>query len=138
MLRDQHTCQFANLSVLYLEKVAHIRYGLSVVAETLHGQVTMDEEPIIAPDLMQIAQRICTDRTINVCGQTECTGPSVFLLKLIVRQYGTACLEKITVNHPWVVPDVLHNKDQVHFCVCMMLFMTLDLISFRTKGETLL
>ena len=94
-----------------------MRYGLSVVAEILSRQVTVDEEPIIAPRLMQIANKICTDRTINTFDQSACTGPSVFLVKLIVRQYGVACLDKIVVDHPWVVPEVLQSQGQV--CSCM-------------------
>ena len=115
MLCRQHTCRFSELSVSYLEKVAHMRFGLSVVAEILRREVTTDEEPIVARRLMPIANKICSDATINVFDQHICTGPSVFLVKLIVRHYGIACLEKIVANHPWVVPEALQNQGQVSF-----------------------
>ena len=108
---------FANVSVSYLEKVAHMRYGLSVVAEILRRQVTVDEEPVVAHHLMQIANKICTDRTLNDFDPSVCAGPSVFLVRLIVRQYGIGYLEKIIPNHPWVMPEILQNEDQVCLCI---------------------
>eukprot|EP00731_Ephydatia_muelleri_P024235 Em0016g506a len=112
VLGNQHTRRFADVSVLYLEKVSHMRYGLSVVAEVLRRQVTVDEQPIVAHRLIQIANKICTDSTLNDFDPSVCTGPSFFLLKLIVRHYGIACLEKIVANHPWVVPEILQNEGQ--------------------------
>ena len=119
VLCAQHTCRFADLSVSYLEKVAHMRYGLSVVAEIFSREVTVDEKPIIARRLMQIALKICTDKTVNVFDESGCTGPCIFLVKLIVRQYGVACLDKIVEKHPWVVPEVLRNVGQVCHMQCV-------------------
>ena len=119
VLCAQHTCRFADLSVSYLEKVAHMRYGLSVVAEIFSREVTVDEKPIIARRLMQIALKICTDKTVNVFDESGCTGPCIFLVKLIVRQYGVACLDKIVEKHPWVVPEVLRNVGQVCHMQCL-------------------
>ena len=110
-----------------------MRYGLSVVAEVLRRQVTVDEEPLVAHRLMQIANKICTDRTLNEFDPSVCTGPSVFLVKLIIRQYGIACLEKIIPNHPWVMPEILQNEGQV-CCMQYSWFLYMNDVNISLLG----
>ena len=99
----------ASVSVGYLEAVAKARYALSVVAEKLKdNQVDMD--------LLHIASTICTDRkvnTVDITGTADTTGPVVYLLKLLVRQFGFPCLKQVSQTHPWVIPQELKRGDEV-------------------------
>lgn len=108
----QH-CEQGNLSIAYLEEIGHMRYGLSVVANVLHSEVTATEKSIPAPNLLRVARKICSDSNINDLSQSLCTGPAVFLVKTLVRQYGNSCLESVFVNHSWVLPKALQNKNKV-------------------------
>ena len=128
----QH-CDQGKFSIPYLEDIGHLRYGLSVVATILHSEVTAAQESITAPNLLRVAREICADDNINVISQSLCTGPAVFLVKTLVRQYGNSCLESVFVNHSWVVPDALQNKSKVMLLISSCLHV--GEICFRTTGK---
>ena len=98
------------ISLGYIEGVAKIRFALSVVAEQFHRSI------IMKTDLLRAVKTVCTDPSINHIdntGETDTTGPALYLLKLIVRRYGFPCLTKVSVEHPWVVPHKLKPEDEV-------------------------
>jgi len=98
------------ISLGYVEGVAKVRFALSVVAEQFHKRITMK------PALLHAVRTVCTDSTVNHIDQTEqsdTTGPVLYLLKLIVRQFGFPCLKEVSVEHPWVMPDELKTADEV-------------------------
>jgi len=98
------------ISLGYIEGVAKVRFALSVVAEQLHKHVTMK------PALLHAVRTVCTDPSINHIGdtgQTDTTGPALYLLRLIVRQFGFPYLTEVSVEHPWVVPHELKTADEV-------------------------
>ena len=67
-------------------------------------------------DLLRIAHALCTDRkvnTVDVTGKADTTGPVVYLLKLLVRQFGFPCLKLVSQTHPWVIPQELKRGDDV-------------------------
>ena len=106
-----HDCSRSNASVSvgYLEAIAKARYALSVVAENL-------KDNQLDGDLLRIAHALCTDRqvnTIDVTGKADTTGPVVYLLKLLVRQFGFPCLQLVSQSHPWVIPQELKRGDDV-------------------------
>ena len=68
------------------------------------------------PALLHVVRMVCTDPSINHIddtGQSDTTGPVLYLLKLIVRQFGFPCLTEVSVEHPWVVPHELKPDDEV-------------------------
>ena len=138
MLQEAHSAfQVSSYSqgdaLLYvLEGVAKARYGLSVVAVLLNELVSEDSEGtdsqplhgIIAQQLLQVAKALCTDEGINhidIIGDSDSTGPIVYLLKLLVRDYGTHCLQRVSETHQWTLPPELvhvYEVSIVHVCAC--------------------
>ena len=111
------------ISLGYIEGVANVRFALSVVAEQFHKRVTMK------PALLHAVRMVCIDPSINHIddtGQTDTTGPVLYLLKLIVRQFGFPCLKEVSVEHPWIMPHELMTADEV-----TMLTVILFLISYK-------
>ena len=98
-------------------------------------------------EIMQLVEVVCTDPVINTTdfaasGQ-DVVGPAVYLLKLLVRQYGFPILRQVSEQHPWIVPEGLHNTDQVvadttymyqlcSHCICCLMQRRLVLISGLT------
>ena len=66
---------------------------------------------------MELAERVCTDRAINTtdfgASGEDVVGPAVYLLKLLVRQYGFPCLKEVSQQHQWILPEGLRSDDQV-------------------------
>ena len=100
----------SEISLGYIEGVAKVRFALSVVAELFHKNAPA------RPALLLATREVCTDTTINHIddtGQTDTTGPLLYFLKLIVRQYGFPCLAEVSAAHTWVVPLELRRADEV-------------------------
>lgn len=98
------------ISLDYIEGVAKVRFALSVIAELFHKHVTA------GPTLLRGIREMCTDTAINHfddTGQADTVGPVIYLLKLIVRQYGFPCLAEVSTAHTWVVPPELRKADEV-------------------------
>ena len=69
-----------------------------------------------ANQLVHVAEVLCTDSGVNhidVTGDSDITGPIVYLLKLLVRKYGTDCLQRVSKDHQWVVPPPLRPGQEV-------------------------
>ena len=52
-------------------------------------------------------RRACTAEGVNsidATGESNTTGPIVYLLKLLMRQSGISCLKKAVEKYHWVVP----------------------------------
>ncbi len=114
------------ISLEYLEGVAQVRYALSFIAELLSKQTTgtpiesHQELGVFVNQLLPAAREACTDPTVNkvdVVGTSGIVGPVVYLLKLLVRRYGTHCLQNIvsspTLLCSWVVPHELQRSEEV-------------------------
>lgn len=101
----------SQVSLGYIEGIAKVRFALSVVAELFHEDVAMKST------LLDAVKKVCTDTSINCVDsstkQSDITGPVLYLLKLIVRQYGFSCLEKVSAAYTWVVPPELKKVDEV-------------------------
>ena len=99
-----------SLSMPYLESIAQIRFALSVVAELLFKQNQIRVARVChthtAHLLIQAAKDYCTDDNIN----DEDSGPAVYLVKLLVRQYGMSFITTLTADPTsmkWIVPPHL-------------------------------
>ena len=109
---EQHT---NNVTLEYLEGVAKVRYALSVVAELLNqiDHACSYEDSVLVDKLLGLAREVCVDPNINIIGQGNTVGPAVFLIKLLVRQYGLKYLYKASEAHAWVVPEQLKQTGVV-------------------------
>ena len=109
----------AHISVEFLEGVAKVRFSLSVVADILEKQVSSKQRITSSSQAQQLvytAQNICRDPNVNVIdttGQLDTTGPIVYLMRLLVRQYGMPCLEKVAQVYSWVIPRELKCTQEV-------------------------
>ena len=108
-----------------LEGVAKVRYALQVAAGLLQQQINevggaspASHAHIVhgamANRLLEEARHACTMEgvnTIDSTGERNTTGPIVYLLKMIVRQWGVGCLKKVLERHQWVVPVELRQDE---------------------------
>ncbi len=97
------------MSVQYLEAVAGVRFAFSVLAEQLRNDRVSDTIAGIARDL-------CMDTRLNIIDpsdRVDTTGPVLYLVKLLVRQFGFPCLKRVGQAHPWVIPEGLRKKENV-------------------------
>ena len=117
------------MSVQFLEGLAKVRFSLSVVADILEKEFSSKQTIHPSSQTMQLiytTQNVCSDLHVNVIdtsGRLDTTGPVVYLMRLLVRQYGMPCLEKVTKTYPWVVPQQLKSVQEVsevriHKCNC--------------------
>ena len=108
----------SHTSLSYLEAVAKLRCSLSVVAELLHTQQTVecwqytnDDEFIL---LIDEVKNFCSHFQLkeNEAGPW----PAVYLVKLLMRRYGPSFLYSMCKNTDflWIVPEHLRSIDEVH------------------------
>ena len=63
--------------------------------------------------LLKAAGQMCSDHEVNCIDPAErqnTMGPLIYLLKLIVRQYGMPCLRVAAQVHDWLIPTQLKTK----------------------------
>ena len=105
------------ISIELLEGIAKMRYSLSRVAYFLQGT---SSKPVSSNSKMgqfvHMAKLICSDANVNIIdtsGSHDTTGPFVYLMRVLVRQYGMSCLEEVAATYPWVIPRELVGKQEV-------------------------
>jgi hypothetical protein len=120
----------SNISMKVLEGVAKMRYGLLVVAELLQLQAnpikgvsfsnqSQNIHGRLASTLLDTARYACTSDKLNIINTSgsAAVGPIVYLLKLLVRQAGISCLNKLVAEHSWVVPLNLKKTEEEQIAV---------------------
>ena len=124
----QHGQYTDSVTLDYLEGVAKVRFALSVVSELLNqnDQPRSHEDGVLVVRLLQQAREVCVDASINSIddtGQRDTVGPVVFLIKLLMRQYGLNTLQRASEAHAWIVPEQLKQTGEVrktnHLSICM-------------------
>lgn len=111
------------ITIEYLEGIAAFRFAMREIASLLNlsyiqGTVERSQqEHRLKLEIMQLAEELCLDSIINTVdfadGLKDVEGPALYLLKLMVRQYGYPCLKHGLVDHPWIVPKGLQLSDKV-------------------------
>ena len=111
------------ITIGYLEGVAGIRFAIMEIANLLHSNYSNDRsrkstrEKQLHYQALQLAEDLCTNPTINTsdfaASGGDVVGPAVYLIKLLVRQYGFACLKDIFKQYEWIIPEGLRTTDQV-------------------------
>ena len=112
------------ITIRYLEAVAGIRFAMMEAAVLLHSWFGEQETLIHTQQqqqlfqLMQTTENICSDPVINTTNFSEgdAVGPAIYLLKLLVRRFGFTCLQKISIEQRWIIPEGLRQADQVSLC----------------------
>ncbi len=114
VLANEHIQQ---VSIAYLEAVATVKFGLQVIVHLLHSQCYGSESSSESVfDLLHLVQKICLDPVIHVTDtsyEKDVMGPAIYLVKLLVREFGSASLVKISSIHKWIIPDSLKSSHQV-------------------------
>ena len=100
--------------------MAGVRFGLSVAAELLKNGHTDNR-------LLLITRDLCLDNRVNIIdptGRVDTTGPVLYLLRQLIRQFGQDCLKTVSEAHPWVVPEELRGGEEVRqWSVCVQLLV---------------
>ena len=82
------------------------------ITHLLHSNYTDAQQQLIFD--MRPVEELCADSRINtVASNTDVVGPAVYLVKLLVRQYGFPCLKQVCEIHPWIIPEGLRTANQV-------------------------
>ena len=108
-----------DVTVEYLEGVAGVRYALVLVADILNCRVSGAREHSFtaqANELLTLAKTVCTETRINhidMTATTDTIGPSVYLLKLLVRHFGSARMIEASNACDWVLPPQLRTENTV-------------------------
>lgn len=97
------------ITLPYLEGIAKIRYSLSVVAELLHCQSSGERQCLhtnYSRLLLEMAKKCCEDVNLNYNETDKDSGPGVFLVKQLARQYGVTFLTNVTSEEEmkWIIP----------------------------------
>ena len=122
VLEDSYLALLEHLhcvSLQYLEAVASARFALSVLAQELNSDC-------VSSTLLRVARDLCMDTRLNVIdptGRVDTTGPVIYLMKLLVRQFGFPCLQSVSQAHPWVVPESLRRVDNVSACSACLCYL---------------
>ena len=97
------------MAELLNKQISRVGTAIQLVAsDHCHGAV--------ATQLLQVARMLCTDKGINhidATGGSDTTGPIAYLLKLLMRQYGSDCLQKVSEAQHWVMPPELRQGEEV-------------------------
>ena len=96
------------MAELLNKQISRVETATQSVSQHYHG--------VDATQLVHAAEGLCTDKDINhidVTGDSDMTGPIVYLIKLLMRQYGTDCLQQVSGRHQWVVPPELRQREEV-------------------------
>ena len=113
-----------SMSFSPLECFAKVRFALSVVAETLKGQMELKnpndivEEFSSATYLFEAAKNICTSSDLNHIDASDSFGPNIYLLKLLIRRYGFTTLPKFVELHDWLIPKEFQAELTVSLLMC--------------------
>lgn len=110
-----------SINIGYLEGIAGIRFSIMEVANLLHSGFIDDTAKKSRPVqqvqfvIMQLAEELCVDPAINTTdfAASDVVGPAIYLLKLLVRQFGFPCLKHVSEHCQWIIPEDLRIADQV-------------------------
>lgn len=99
-----------------IDRDVNIRFSLLALTEVLQ----IEQNGYHYMNLLRAAGNLCSDRQINCIdstGRRDTVGPVIYLLKLLVRQYGMPWLKGTVEIHDWILPaelildDVKMNND---------------------------
>ena len=106
-----------SIHLQYLEGIAKLRYAIVVVAELLHCQhgASSRHQSYYTYEtqlLLDATKRCCNNDIIN----TDNSGPGVFIVKQLARQYGVSFLTNLTSDQTmqWIVPHHLQRSNEVN------------------------
>ena len=113
------------ISVSYLQGLARVRFAIWEIAALLHSHFGQEGKTELLyvqlsdneNKLMQLAKKVCTDPSINSTNfrskNADMSGPAIYLLKLLVRQYGFSLLKQASEKFVWIIPEGLRTADLV-------------------------
>ena len=102
-----------NFSLPYFEGVAKLRFALIFIAEVLYK--LSERQQMYTHELyllLEKAKECCLDTLFN----SEETGPGIFLVKQLYKQFGKAFIEAFVSSNTamqWIVPSHLQKSEEV-------------------------
>ena len=116
-----HAMTPQEITVDYLEGIAGVRFALVLTADILNSRISKARSrehsfTAQADHLLRLTERVCTDASINhidITGTTDTIGPNVYLLKLLVRQFGSTQMMEVSKVCGWVLPPQLRTEHTV-------------------------
>lgn len=85
-----------------------MRFAMMEVAALLDS--SCQAQPL-SFQLLKTVEEVCADPDINFTKGGVIVGPAMYLVKLLVRQYGFSFLKRISKEYPWIVPDTLRKTE---------------------------
>ena len=87
-----------------IEAIATMRFSLRMIGNDLihHKYLTRTDK---------VVKTVLSDMSLN----TLETGPSIYILRIIVRRFGYTQLMNVMKEYPWIVPDHLKTSFKVLF-----------------------
>ena len=110
----------------HVDRDANIRFSLLALTEVLQNE----QNGYHFMELLRAAGHVCSEHQINCIdptGRRDNVGPVIYLLKLLVRQYGLPCLKGAVEIHDWIIPAELKSDDVIQYmyftftCGCSVL-----------------
>ena len=97
------------ITLQYLEGIAQVRFALTVVSELVYNQHEGKHPNTESAKLIERTEIFCRSEVLN----QEDSGPSIFLVKQLARQYGMSLVNSISSDYElgWIVPDFLKRKE---------------------------
>ena len=95
-----------------VDRDANIRFSLLALSKVLQNE----QNGYHFMKLLRAAAHVCSDHQINCIdptGRRDNVGPVIYLLKLLVRQYGLPCLKGAVEIHDWIIPAELKSDDVI-------------------------
>jgi hypothetical protein len=116
-----------SITIGFLEGVAGAKFAMMEVAKFIYAHFSTESgemrhyqaahQSAKSPLLMDNAKTICTDHEINLItnagGNLDMTGPIVYLIKLLVRQFSFPCLKQASEKYPWLIPEGFRTSNLV-------------------------
>ena len=110
------------VTLQFIEGVAKLRLSLSTFTEVLSKHIAKGQEghdSIQHRELIDNCKELCTDMTVNCVNGDNSSGPSVYLMKVLVQQYGLPTLNSVAREYPWIIPkELTESKHEVCACTC--------------------
>lgn len=111
-LREQ--ASHSHMSISYLEGVAGMRFALREFGYILYTfsseQEKMGQEEL---QFIELVKDVCNDVIINTTNFSEGVGPAIYLIKILVRQYGLSFFHQVADENKWIIPQGLNSNNQV-------------------------
>ena len=104
-----------DMTVISLETIASIRFYLQKAAE-LYSSCCSDATTNLPVELNTLSEQVMilsTSKSLSMMINSSFTGPGIYFIRLLVREYGYSFMLKLSKINEWMIPEHLSVSDQV-------------------------